>query len=141
MGLLNGERRWRLFETTCDHTTQLNGYSKKSVSGEFHSEVKELVTRGHGAKAIHNDLCYKYGSDHEKLSRVPTQDVIQAFITSVNKNGVYVVNNISDVLAWGENKKRYVRTAAELEAVKNERKVIVLKVGGEPGLMFSDYGA
>ena len=122
-----------MFETTCKHTKRLNEYSKKSVSGEFHSEVKDLVTEGHGAKAIYSSLCLKYGSDHEKLKRVPKKEVIQAFITSVNKTGAFVVNNISDVLAWGQNEKRYVRTAAELGAVKNERRVIVLEVGGDPG--------
>ena len=108
-------------------------YTHKGLSGEFHHTVISESNKGHGGDTILKTLKAQCKGDESKLRRVNTvtASTINTYLGArrrfdINGEEIPRITSLLDVLKWGED--RLITTPEGLAAVKDEYKVIVLKV-------------
>ena len=122
----------RAYPSTAAHANErIVEYTGTTISAEFVEPVKALMRKGKGPAAILLGLQNQFGADEGVVNRLPTLERL-TYYTRNQREKSPELQTLWDALSWGQDPKRFVRNARELEQIKNLNQVLVLEVRGRP---------
>ena len=120
----------RAYPSTASHANErIAKYTGTTISAEFVEPVKALMSKRKGPAAILVGLQNKFGADESVMNRLPTLERLTSYTRSQREKGP-VLQTVWDAISWGQDPKRYVRNAKELESIKILTQPLVLEVRG-----------
>lgn len=120
----------RVYPSTASHAEGcVVEYKGTTISAEFVEPVKALMRQGKGPAGILLGLQSQFGADKDVMARLPTLERITSYTRSERSKDPEM-QTLWDAVAWGQDPKRFVRNAHDLEGIRNLNQVLVLEVRG-----------